>query len=149
MKSEVKNMNENITDKTINGIKYVKTNDINSKNEHFIARELESFLNSDASTIEIDSEINGIPVEEVQINLDNIKGKIMRIPHFDDFFFEKDYTNIKGKKIKLPETIKKIKIQTSDELSIIKNDFSKMFAMPNSMKNKKIIESVSFDIIER
>ena len=132
-------MNENITEKTINGIKYVKTNDINSKNEHFIERELESFLNSDASTIEIDSEINGIPVEEVQINLDNIKGKIMRIPHFDDFFFEKDYTNIKEKKIKLPETIKKIKIQTSDELSIIKNDFSKMFAMPNSKKNKKII----------
>lgn len=98
MKSEVKNMNENITEKTINGIKYVKTNDINSKNEHFIERELESFLNSDASTIEIDSEINGIPVEEVQINLDNIKGKIMRIPHFDDFFFEKDYTNIKEKK---------------------------------------------------
>lgn len=134
-------MNENITDKTINGIKYVKTNDINSKNEHFIARELENFLNGDASSIEIDSEINGIPVEEIQINQDKIEGKVKRIQAlFDDFLFEKDYSKIiETKKIKIPETIKKIKIQTSNDLSIIKSDFSKMFSMPNSMKNKKII----------
>lgn len=134
-------MNENITDKAINGIKYVKTNDFNSKNEHFIVGELENFLNSDASPIEIDSEINGIPVEEIQINLDNIKGKIIRKQAiFDDFLFEKDYSKIiETKKIKIPETIKEIKIQTSDEMSIIKSDFSKIFSMPNSKKNKKII----------